>query len=228
MDGIHDIGGMHGLGRIVTEENEPPFHTPWEGRMHGIAITCQVSGINTTPEQRKTIENMGATAYLNTSYYEKWLYAYETMLIEKGVITKAELDGRVASQADVKMVEHPQFPVSPSGYAEKVKYIIYNGTPHDRPTDKAPLFKVGDRVRAKNNHPTSHTRLPGFTKGKVGVVEAHHGAHCHHEALATGLGEIPDHLYAVKFTGPELWGPDGATNDAVYVDLFESYLEPVA
>jgi len=228
MDGIHDIGGKHGFGKIVTEENEPPFHAPWEGRMHGIAVTCQVSGVNTTPEQRKTIENMGPVPYLTTSYYEKWLYAYETILIEKGVITAAELDARRASQPAGKMAEHPQLPAAPSAYANKVKHIIYNGTPHDRPTDKAPLFKVGDMVRARNIHPTGHTRLPGFTKGKVGVVEVHHGAHCHHEALATGKGEVPDHLYAVKFTGPELWGPDGAKNDAVYVDLFESYLEPAS
>lgn len=229
MDGIHDIGGMHGFGKVVTEEDEPPFHAPWEGRMHGIAVTCQVSGVNTTPEQRTTIENMTPELYLSTSYYEKWLYAYETILDQKGIVTRAELEARLAEQAPGRMVEHPQLPASPSAYATKVKDIIYNGTPHDRPLDRLPLFKVGDRVRAKNIHPTGHTRLPGFTKGRIGTIEVHHGAHCHHEALATGKGEIPEHLYAVKFDATELWGAaDASANDAVYVDLFENYLEPVA
>ena len=50
MDSIHDVGGKHGLGPVIAEPDEPPFHAPWEGRMHGIAVACQVHGVNTTPE----------------------------------------------------------------------------------------------------------------------------------------------------------------------------------
>jgi nitrile hydratase beta subunit len=228
MRGIHDIGGMHGLGPIETEENEPPFHAPWEGRMHGIAVTCQVSGVNTTPEQRTTIEKMSPALYLSTTYYEKWLYAYETILADKGIVSRKELETRVAEQAAAKMVEHPPEPAELTEYGKTLRHVLYTGTPHDRPIDAAPQFKTGDKVRAKLIQANHHTRLPGFTMGKTGTIEVHHGAHCQHEALATGGGELADHLYAVKFTSNELWGEDGTDGDAVFVDLFEMYLEPAA
>jgi nitrile hydratase beta subunit len=226
MNGIHDVGGMHGLGAIVPEPNEPAFHAAWEGRMHGIAVTCQISGVNATPEQRATIERMPPKLYLETSYYEKWLYAYERILAAKGIITTQDIDRRVAEQAAERMVEHPLLPERPSEYAAKVRHVIMNGTPHDRPLDRPALFKAGDRVRARNLNPTAHNRLPGFTKGKVGVVDTYHGAHLSHEPLSTGDGEVPEHIYAVRFEASELWGPSAEVgSDAVYVDLFEHYLE---
>jgi nitrile hydratase len=185
-----------------------------------------VTGVNSTPEQRTTIENMSPALYLSTSYYEKWLYAYEKLLNEKGVVTTAELERRVKEQADEKIVAHPQEPANPSDYAKKLRSVLYGGTPHDRPLGRPPRFTIGDIVRAKNINPTGHTRLPSFTKGKLGTIEVYHGAHCHHEALAEGKGEVPEHLYAVKFAGDELWGKDGRSTDIVYVDLFENYLEP--
>ena len=84
MNSIHDVGGKQGLGTIVPEMKEPPFHAPWEGRMHGIAVACQIAGVNTTPEQRATIENMPHWLYLVTSYYEKWLYCYEKIWKRRG------------------------------------------------------------------------------------------------------------------------------------------------
>lgn len=226
MKGIHDVGGRQGFGPVVFEENEPPFHAPWEGRMHGIAVTCQVSGVNSTPEQRATIENMPPALYLETSYYEKWLYAYEKLLNDKGIVTTAEIDARVASQSQAPAISHPAMPDTPSDYAAKVRHIIYNGTPHDRALDRAARFKEGDRVTAISLQTNRHTRLPSFVMGKTGTVEIYQGAHCSHEALAARLGEDPEHLYAVKFSGVELWGDrDGSPLDAIYVDLFENYLE---
>jgi hypothetical protein len=98
MQSIHDVGGKQGLGTIVSEMDEPAFHAPWEGRMHGIAVACQIAGVNTTPEQRATIENMPHWLYLVTSYYEKWLYCYEKILEAKGVISSAEIDRRMVEQ----------------------------------------------------------------------------------------------------------------------------------
>lgn len=229
MNSIHDVGGKHGLGPVATENNEPPFHAPWEGRMHGIAVTCQVSGCNTTSEQRSAIENMPHALYLETSYYEKWLIAYEKILDAKGIVTTAEMEKRIAEQGLAEIPAHPKEPSNPSEYAKKVRKIILGGTPHDRPIDRAPRFKAGDTVRTKNRHPTSHCRIPGFAKDKFGVVEVYHGAHCHPEAHAAGKGDVPEHLYAVKFAATELWGPDAeGKSDAVYVDLFEDYLEPAS
>ena len=170
MDSIHDVGGKHGLGPVVAEPGEPPFHAPWEGRMHGIAVACQVHGINTTPEQRSTIENMPHWLYLTTSYYEKWLYCYEKILADKGVVSSAEIESRIASGTAPPIVEHPTLPSVPSDTAKTMYRVIYGGTPHDRPLERPPAFKVGDKVLAKNLHPVTHSRLPGFVKGKPGVI----------------------------------------------------------
>jgi nitrile hydratase subunit beta len=227
MQSIHDVGGIQGLGPIVTEADEPAFHAPWEGRMHGIAVACQVAGINTTPEQRSTIENMPHWLYLVTSYYEKWLYCYEKILEAKGVISSADIDKRVAEQSAASIPAHPKEPAAPSATAQTMHSVIIGGTPHDRPLARKAKFKIGDKVRAKLIHPTTHTRLPTYVMGKPGVIDTYHGAHCHHEALASGKGEIPEHLYAVKFTAGDLWGPNAeGKGDAVYVDLFEDYLLP--
>jgi nitrile hydratase subunit beta len=227
MDSIHDIGGKHGLGPVIAEADEPAFHAPWEGRMHGIAVACQIYGINSTPEQRATIENMPHWLYLTTSYYEKWLYCYEKILEAKGVVKPGEIDRQIAAQSVPPIVDHPSMPDTPSDAAKTMHRVIYGGTPHDRPLARPPAFKPGDVVFAKNRHPTTHTRLPGYVKGKPGVIEVYHGAHCHHEALAEGRGDAPEHLYAVKFLAKDLWGPDAEQpDDAFYVDLFEDYLTP--
>jgi nitrile hydratase len=227
MNSIHDVGGKQGLGSIVAEIAEPPFHAPWEGRMHAIAVACQIAGVNTTPEQRMTIENMPHWLYLVTSYYEKWLYCYEKILETKGVISGAEIDRRMKEQSVDPIPAHPSEPSDPTTAAKTMRRVIYGGTPHDRPLARSARFKTGDKVRAKTIHPTSHTRLPTYVMGKPGLIDTYHGAHCHHEALASGKGEVPEHLYAVKFAAVDLWGPDAERkDDAVYVDLFEDYLEP--
>ena len=33
MDGVHDMGGMHGFGTVEPEQNEPVFHAEWEGAL---------------------------------------------------------------------------------------------------------------------------------------------------------------------------------------------------
>jgi nitrile hydratase len=100
------------------------------------------------------------------------------------------------------------------------------GTPHDRPLDRAAKFKPGDKVRTKNLQTTSHNRLPSYAKNKLGVIQEYFGAHCHPEAHAGGKGDVPEHLYAVKFDAVELWGVEAeGKNDAFYVDLFEDYLD---
>ena len=44
MNGIHDLGGMHGLGPIPTEENEPYFHHEWERRVFPLFASLFVGG----------------------------------------------------------------------------------------------------------------------------------------------------------------------------------------
>lgn len=91
MNGIHDLGGMHGLGPIPTEENEPYFHHEWERRVFPLFASLFVGGHFNVDEFRHAIERMAPTEYLQSSYYEHWLHAFETLLLAKGAITVEEL-----------------------------------------------------------------------------------------------------------------------------------------
>lgn len=88
-------------------------------------------------------------------------------------------------------------------------------------------FKIGDRVRAKNIHPKSHTRLPRYARGHVGVVERLHGAHVFPDSIVAGKGEDPQWLYTVRFDAQELWGADADPTVRVSIEAFEPYLEHV-
>jgi hypothetical protein len=167
MNGTHDIGGKHGFGPIVPEADEPPFHAPWEGRMHGIAVTCQVSGVNTTPEQRTTIENMSPALYLGTSYHENWGFAYEKLLNDKGVAPTEEFSRRVKEQADERVTARPDETKETSDYAKKLRSVLDNGTPHDPPFDRPAKFMTGDHVRARNINQIGHTRFHLSRRGRL-------------------------------------------------------------
>ena len=90
----------------------------------------------------------------------------------------------------------------------------------------APRFRVGDRVRVRNHNPTTHTRLPGYLRGKVGIIEQDHGVFAFPDTHAHGLGEKPQHCYSVRFTADELWGTEAPTRDAVHIDLWDDHLKP--
>ncbi|MFT4584644.1 MAG: hypothetical protein ACI915_004989 [Gammaproteobacteria bacterium] len=99
MNGIHDLGGKHGVGELEIEKNEPVFHAEWEKKVFGIFFGLAPHGFFNLDEFRHSIERMGAAQYLNTSYYDHWLTSFETLLVEKGVITAEELAARCAEIA---------------------------------------------------------------------------------------------------------------------------------
>lgn len=96
MNGIHDLGGMDGLGPVLAEPHEPVFHKAWEGRVFALFAATFVFAGYTVDEFRHAIERMNPAEYLESSYYEHWLHAFEALLDKKGFVSKAELDARVA------------------------------------------------------------------------------------------------------------------------------------
>lgn len=92
--------------------------------------------------------------------------------------------------------------------------------------DVPPRFRPGDRVVARNIHPVGHTRLPRYARAKRGVIDRDHGVFIFADAHAMGQGQQPRHVYSVRFTARELWGPDAAPRDAVYIDLWDDHLDP--
>ena len=88
MDGVHDMGGMHGFGAVPIERDEPVFHAPWEGRV--AAMAGVVIGNTTIDHFRHTIEQMPPAEYLASTYYERWLWAIERMAAEQGLLDSPE------------------------------------------------------------------------------------------------------------------------------------------
>jgi nitrile hydratase len=226
MDGVHDLGGMHGFGPVEREANEPAFHEPWEAAVYAIFRASLGTGQYNLDEFRHGVERMDPAHYLRSGYYEHWLEGIARVLIEKGVVSDDELAARTAFFA-----ERPDAPASaavramPATPAPRIKWFAPNS---ERPAATPPRFKVGEAVITRNIHPTGHTRLPRYARGKRGVVHLQHGTHVFPDSNAHGGGEQPQTLYSVRFDARELWGPAAEPNQHVYIDLWEPYLEPGA
>jgi nitrile hydratase len=104
--------------------------------------------------------------------------------------------------------------------------LLALGVVSGREVPVAPQFKVGQRVRARNINPTGHTRLPRYSRGKLGTIERDHGVFVFPDTNAQFLGEKPQHVYSVRFAARELWGEQAAPRDTVNLDLWDDYLEP--
>jgi nitrile hydratase beta subunit len=219
MNGIHDLGGMHGFGRINVEANEPAFHEAWEGRVFAMAALTASLGLRSLDSFRHAIERLSPVAYLTAGYYGRWLAALETLLAEAGVVTREELDSRVSGR-----LQPETGPASLAGSSTPLQ--APRGA--QRSIDAAPRFSVGQAVRTRNMHPSGHTRLPRYARGKRGVVARVHPVWVFPDSNAHGRGEQPQYAYAVRFEAAELWGPDAEARAAVHVDCFEMYLEPDA
>jgi len=218
MNGVHDMGGMHGLGSVAPEANEPVFHMRWEARALALTLAAGACGRWNIDKSRFARERIPGPDYLRMSYYEKWIAGLETLLTETGLVSREELAaGRSASRvADV----------SPPLIADRVAATLAQGGPTERKVTVEPRLSVGERIRARNLNPTEHTRLPRYVRGKCGTITRRHGAHVFPDANAHGRGEQPQHLYQVRFEGRELWGEQAIGPGAVYLDLWEDYLEP--
>jgi nitrile hydratase len=211
MNGIHDMGGMDGFGRVVVERDEPVFHTAWEARifaMGGLAL----APLNNSDAFRHAIERMDPVAYLRDGYYARWMAAIETRLVEEGTLASGEVDARLRGDPA------PGTPSAAIGLAGKGSAL--------RHIDSAPRFALGDPVRTRNLQPRGHTRLPGYARSRRGTVARVHPAWVYPDAHAHGEGEQPTYAYAVRFAARELWGADADPAASVCVDLFEPYLDP--
>ena len=209
------MGGMHGMGPIAPEPDEPVFHADWERRVHALVIASPTRGnIDAGRHQRELIPG---PEYLRMTYYEKWFAALCQMLLQGGVVTTDELASGLADPAAAR--------ATPRLAPEMVAPALSRPGSYLREPAPAPAFAPGDRVRARNLNPIGHTRLPRYVRGRLGLVERRHGAHVFPDSHARGAGEDARPLYSVRFTARELWGPEAAARDSVSLDLWEPYLE---
>jgi nitrile hydratase beta subunit len=228
MNGVHDLGGMHGFGPIEREDDEPVFHAPWERLVFAITRAARAQGLYNIDESRRAIERMEPARYLAASYYERWLASAVTNLVEKGVVTAAELEARMELLARTDRTDRHAAASRNDvpGLAERVLASL-QGPPDFRRPGPAPKFAVGDRVLTRNMHPPHHTRLPRYARGKPGVIHAVHGSFVFPDTNAHGHGESQHPLYTVRFDARALWSESAEPgHEAVFLDLWESYLLP--
>jgi nitrile hydratase beta subunit len=218
MNGVHDMGGMHGFGPVAPDPNEPLFHAPWEARALALTLAAGALGRWTLDGSRHARERIPGPDYLAMSYYERWIAALEGQLSETGLATAEEIRTGAADPGEGPLAE--AIP------AARMVARLARGGPTARAFEASPAFAPGDRVRARNLNPAGHIRLPRYLKGRIGRITRSHGAHVLPNASAHGLGERPEPLYQVRFEAAELWGPQAQAPGAVFADLWESYLEP--
>lgn len=210
-----DIGGHSGFGAVVPEPEGDMFHASWEPRVHALTIALGASGnwnIDMSRSARETLQN-----YLNLTYYEIWLDGLEKLLIEKGLVTRDELSAGCSRS--------PPAQVGRVLKADQVASVLAKGAPTERAPAGPARFTVGQRVRTRARPAEHHTRLPGYVRGKTGIIERVLGAHVFADSHAQGLGEDPQWLYTVVFDATELWGSEATPRQRVSFDAWQPYLE---
>jgi nitrile hydratase subunit beta len=212
------MGGMHGFGPVKAEPGEPPFHAEWERRIFALTLAMGRPGGWSLDMSRAARESLSPLEYLSKSYYEIWLFGLERLMTERGLVTEDEI-------ASGRVLYSPRA-VGPPLSPDDVAGVVHGGAPTVRKASAPARYQPGDKVRAKNLHPHTHTRLPRYVRGHIGFVEHVHGCHVFPDSHAAGAGESPQWLYTVRFDGHELWGVESDPSVKVSVDAWEPYLEP--
>ncbi len=220
MNGVHDLGGYHGFGKIDYDPDEPTFHEPWEGRVFGMAMSVAGSDTGNIDAIRFRAEQLDPVAYFKNGYFGRWLASMEVALVRDGLLSEGELDGRVAGDKVVT-------PASDAIRAKAQRDGPPNLGGHIREVNGKPKFKEGQVITTRNHQPAGHTRLPAYARAKRGKISIVFPAMVFPDTNAIGKGENPQYLYNVEFEGRELWGDSAEPGTQVRLDLFESYLEAV-
>ena len=217
MNGVHDMGGVDGFGKVEVEPNEPVFHAPWEGRVLAMQRAMGYAGAWHIDHSRFAQERLPPATYLSVSYYQRWALAMESNVLERGYASPDELKAGHAQTAGKNLPRKMSLATIGAGLCRNSFYRTPQGPQKVQP---------GDRVRTRNIHPASHTRLPRYARDKIGVVERCHGCHMFPDSVAANLGDDPQWLYTVVFESRELWGPEADPTLKISIDAFEPYLDP--
>jgi len=205
MDGMHDLGGRQGFGTVRYTLDAPAFHAAWEARANSLYAHAVRLGLFNMDEYRHAIERMEPRHYVSASYYECSLTSLLTLCVEKGIVTREELERRAEGSVPL---------AAPSAPGRS-----------NLPTRER--FKPGDRVRVRADYVPGHVRMPGYVRGKTGVVVGESPTYPFPDAHAHGLDSHDEPTYDVRFRSQDLW-PDSADAALIHVGVFQSYLERAA
>lgn len=224
MTRVHDMGGRFGDGPVIPDSPDTPvFATDWHARALAMTLACGALGQWNIDISRHARERLSPQDYTGFSYYEIWIAALADLLVERGVLTQADLTGQGS--------ETPHPLAARMLRAEAVSAVLAQGGPATRDSDERPKFSPGQAVRCRHPGDSSlvdggHTRLPAYAAGARGYILRLHGTHVLPDSNAHDLGEAPEPLYAVRFAAGELWAHPEHPDDQVVLDLWQSYLVP--
>lgn len=222
MQGGHDLGGMQGLGPIgpEPEASEPVFHADWEKTVFWLTLSCGSLGQWSIDASRHARERQHPASYILNTYYENWLEGLQTLLLENEILSADEVADGTAK------MEAPETLRDRNLTVDRVASTLRKGGPSIMPEDGPPKFSPGDQVQVTNNHPTGHTRVPGYLRGRTGTVETYCGWHVFPDKSAIGK-RAGQPLYRVVFSAQSVWGSAAKAGDSICADLWESYLHTV-
>jgi nitrile hydratase len=208
MDGIHDMGGRQGFGRVRHSPTAEVFHASWEWRANAMYSLAVKLGIFNMDEYRHAIERMEPRHYMAASYYERTLTSLAALCVEKGLCSLGELEALAGGAFPLALPAAPGRANAP-----------------DRQT-----YALGDRVQVKPEHVACHTRMPAYIRGKCGVVVGVSPAYPYPDAHGHGVEAADEPTYDVRFSSADLWpdAADAADTASVHVGVFESYLTRAA
>jgi nitrile hydratase subunit beta len=223
MDTVHDIGGRQGFGpvRWQKDHDEKAFHEEWQARAWAMCM-CMFAGWRGKPEVwtldwfRHVRERIDPIDYLTRNYYDQFAQSLAAILIDNGTIRLEELvPGSATSETSA---------IADKGTRRSGSEGEISATDKDF-TGGEPAFSVGQRVRTKMSIAAFHTRLPAYVRGRIGVIHDHHGSQPLPDASARGVIKL-ESLYTIAFEAAELWPEAQGRRERVFVDAWESYLEP--
>lgn len=223
MNGIHDMGGMHGFGAVDVDD-DAPFHSDWDRTVFAVEKLLRYQSIYGVDEKRHAIERISPTTYLEASYYERWALGAETLLHEIGTVQDDEFEAAIDDHDGTGLLEIDR-DEGESADDELVE-VVHEGFRSDADYEREPVeprFEEGEEVVVRNAHPSGHTRCPRYVRRTTGTVETVRGTHVVPDEAVDGK-EVAEPLYGVRFDAADLWNDD-TDGDAVYVDLWQRYLE---
>lgn len=201
MDSMHDLGGKQGFGTI--EFPARPHDETWEPLARALSAIAVKSHIYNMDEYRHAIERMAPIHYMAAPYYERVLTAAATLCVEKGIVTREELEALVDGAYPLAL------PIGPGRMASPPQ-----------------SFEIGETVRVKYEFVPGHHRMPGYIRGKTGVVVGITPPYPFPDASAHNMQATMEPTYDVRFRSTELW-PDACDEAFNHVGVFQSYLEKV-
>ena len=218
-----DLGGQPGHGPVLPEAEGLLWHAAWQPRAMALTLAMGAAGAWNIDQSRAARETLAD--YSALSYYQVWLAGLQRLLADRGLVLADELAAGHAL--------HPALVLPRKLLAANVAATLACGSPTARPSAEPPRFAVGDAVLTCRDAPAlaapqdapKHCRLPAYARGKRGVITRLHGHHVFADANAAGLGEQPQPLYTVVFTGAALWGPGTEPGLQVSIDAWQSYLQ---